>query len=216
LLAPGEDKPQPDKPAANTTPLMTANAEATAAAGDEIIIGERRLISERRVAAMLGYSQRQLQRWRKEQKGPASTKIGRRLFYELDTLQEWIEEKKQVMPAVRIWLTKLPRINRPTSISRGVLADPRLTRSSSPTTTRSDRDPCLQTKIVGFKDDSESSAVWTDLIEMKPRASATLTVILSIRCFGGAARRAESNEPQHRPGRSTGSCRRLVEAPGYR
>ena len=40
-----------------------------------------------------------------------------------------------------------------------------------------------------------------------------LTVILSIRCFGGAARRAESKKPQHRPGRSTGSGRLLVEAP---
>ena len=94
LPAPGEDKPQSDKPATNATPLTTANAEATTAAGDEIIIGERQLISERRVAAILGYSQRQLQRWRKEHKGPASTKIGRRLFYELNTLQEWIEEKK--------------------------------------------------------------------------------------------------------------------------
>lgn len=94
LPAPGEDKPQFDKPAANTTPLTPANVEATVAAGDEIVIGERRLISERRVAAMLGYSQRQLQRWRKERKGPESTKIGRRLFYELNTLQKWIEEKK--------------------------------------------------------------------------------------------------------------------------
>ena len=94
LPVPGEDKQLPEKPVTNTTPLTIANAEATATADDEIIIGERRLIGERRVAAMLGYSQRQLQRWRKEQKGPASTKIGRRLFYELNTLQEWIERKK--------------------------------------------------------------------------------------------------------------------------
>ena len=92
LPVPGEDKRLPDRPA--TIPPTIANAEATATAGDEIIIGERRLISERRVAAMLGYSQRQLQRWRKEQKGPASTKIGRRLFYEINKLQEWIEREK--------------------------------------------------------------------------------------------------------------------------
>lgn len=91
--APSEDTPQSDRGAANTTPLTTTNAQVTVAAGDEIIIGERRLIGERRVAAMLGYSQRQLQRWRKERKGPDSTKIGRRLFYELNTLQKWIEEK---------------------------------------------------------------------------------------------------------------------------
>ena len=95
LPVPGEDKQLPEKPVTNTTPLTVANAEATATADDVIIVGERRLIGERRVAAMLGYSQRQLQRWRKEQKGPASTKIGRRLFYELNTLQEWIERKKR-------------------------------------------------------------------------------------------------------------------------
>jgi hypothetical protein len=59
LPAPGEDKPQPGKPATNITPLTTANAEATAAAGDEFIIGEPRFISERRVAVMLDNSQRQ-------------------------------------------------------------------------------------------------------------------------------------------------------------
>ena len=83
LPTPGEDNRLPDKPATNTTPPTIANAEATATAGDEIIIGDRRFLSERRVAAMLGYSPRQLQRWRKEGKGPPSTKIGRRVFYEI-------------------------------------------------------------------------------------------------------------------------------------
>jgi hypothetical protein len=65
LPAPAEDKRLPDKPAANTAPLTIANAEATAAAGDEIIIGEPRFISERRVAVMLDNSQRQCdtRRW---------------------------------------------------------------------------------------------------------------------------------------------------------
>ncbi|MGB7035194.1 MAG: helix-turn-helix domain-containing protein [Xanthobacteraceae bacterium] len=94
LSVPGKDKWLPDRPATNTAPVTIADPEATAAADDEIIIGERRFISERRVAAMLGYSQRQLQRWRKEQKGPPSTKIGRRLFYEINKLQEWIEREK--------------------------------------------------------------------------------------------------------------------------
>ncbi len=94
LPVPGEGNRLPDKPITNTAPLTIGNAEATTTPGNEIIIGERRFISERRVAAMLGYSQRQLQRWRKEQKGPASTKIGRRLFYEINKLQEWIEREK--------------------------------------------------------------------------------------------------------------------------
>jgi hypothetical protein len=94
LPAPAEDKRLPDKPVANTAPLTIVNAEEMAPADDEIIIGERRLVSERRVAAMLGYSQRQLQRWRKAQKGPPSTIIGRRLFYEINKVQEWVDRDK--------------------------------------------------------------------------------------------------------------------------
>ena len=123
---PGEDKQLPEKPVTNTAPLTIANAEATATADDEIIIGEQRLIGERRVAAMLGYGQRQLQRWCKEQKGPASSKIGRRLFYELNTLQEWIErEKSRVMPAVRIWPQDVPSHQSISFETRNVLAEPR-------------------------------------------------------------------------------------------
>ena len=95
LPVPGEDKRLPDKPATNTAPSTTANAEATATSGDEIITCGLRLISERRVAEELGKSERQLQRWRKKQKGPPSTKIGRRVFYEINKLQEWIEEKNR-------------------------------------------------------------------------------------------------------------------------
>ena len=98
LPVPGEDKRQPDKPATNTAPPTIANPEATApataAAGDEIIIGERRFLGERRVAEMLGCSLRTLQRWRTKGKGPASTKIGRKVFYELNDLQEWIDRGK--------------------------------------------------------------------------------------------------------------------------
>ena len=72
LPVPSEDKRQPDKPATNTTPPTIANPEApaTATADDEIIIDERRLIGERRVAKMLGCHPRTLQRWRTEGKGP--------------------------------------------------------------------------------------------------------------------------------------------------
>jgi predicted DNA-binding transcriptional regulator AlpA len=98
LLVPGEDKRQPDKPATNSAPPTIANPEATApataAAGDEINIGGRRFVSEPRVAEMLGCSLRTLQRRRAEGKSPASTKIGRKVFYELNDLQEWIDRGK--------------------------------------------------------------------------------------------------------------------------
>jgi predicted DNA-binding transcriptional regulator AlpA len=90
----GEDKRQPDKPATDTAPLTITNPEATAAAGDEIIIDGRRFISERRLAEVLGRHPRTLQRWRQQGKGPPSTRIGRSFFYEINEVQEWMDRKK--------------------------------------------------------------------------------------------------------------------------
>jgi hypothetical protein len=93
-----EDERQSDKPATNTTPPTIANPEATApataAAGDEIVIDDRHLLGERRVANMLCCSPRTLQRWHKDGKGPPSTKIGRKTFYELNELQKWMDREK--------------------------------------------------------------------------------------------------------------------------
>jgi len=96
--AKAEDERQPDQPATSTTPQTIANPEVTnpeaANARDEIIIDGRRRLSERRVAKMLGCSLRTLQRRRKEGKGPLSTKIARKVYYELDDLQGWIDGGK--------------------------------------------------------------------------------------------------------------------------
>ena len=98
LPVPSEDKCQPHKSATNTAPPTIANPEATApataAARDEIVIDERRYISQRRVAAILGCAPRTLQRWRTEGKGPPSTKIGRKVYYELNELQKWMDREQ--------------------------------------------------------------------------------------------------------------------------
>lgn len=60
---------------------------------DEIIIDGRRLISDRRVAAMLKVSKRTLQRWHKANKGPPRVKIGGRIFYDEDKLKAWIQDQ---------------------------------------------------------------------------------------------------------------------------
>ena len=60
---------------------------------DEIISDGRRLISERRVEAMLGFCKRTLQRWRQENKGPPWVKIGRRIYYDEDKLKAWIQDR---------------------------------------------------------------------------------------------------------------------------
>ena len=53
------DERQSDKPATNIVPRTIANPQAstpaTAAAGDEIVIDDRHLLVQRRVAKMLGY-----------------------------------------------------------------------------------------------------------------------------------------------------------------
>jgi hypothetical protein len=89
---------RPDKPATNIVPRTIANPEATApataAAGDKIVIDDRELLGERLVAKMFGQSLRTLQRERKKGKGPPSTKIGRKVYYELNDLQEWIDRGK--------------------------------------------------------------------------------------------------------------------------
>ena len=76
LLVPGEDERQSDKPATNIVPRTIANPQAstpaTATAGDEIVIDDRHLLGERRVAKMLGCSPRTLQRWRRKGKAPRS------------------------------------------------------------------------------------------------------------------------------------------------
>jgi hypothetical protein len=95
---PTDHEPQSDTPAPNTGTQTNGTSEArnsaTAAAGDEIVIEGRRLLSERRVAEMLRCSLRTLQRGRKEGKGPPSTKIGRKAYYDLNDLREWIDRGK--------------------------------------------------------------------------------------------------------------------------
>ena len=92
------DERPADKPATNIVPRTIANPRAstpaTAAADDEIIIGGRHLLGERRVAKMLGRHPRTLERWRTKGKGPAFTTVGRKVFYEPNDLQEWIDRRK--------------------------------------------------------------------------------------------------------------------------
>ncbi len=98
LLVPSEDERQSDKPPTNIVPRTIANPQsstsATATAGDEIVIDDRHLLVQRRVAKMLGYHRRTLQRWREEGKGPPSTNIGRKVYYELNDVREWIDRGK--------------------------------------------------------------------------------------------------------------------------
>jgi hypothetical protein len=92
------DERQPNKVTTNIAPRTTANPQATtpatAVAGDRIVIGDREFLGERLVAEMLGCSLRTLQRGRNKGKGPPSTKISRKVYYELNDLQEWIDRGK--------------------------------------------------------------------------------------------------------------------------
>jgi predicted DNA-binding transcriptional regulator AlpA len=94
----GEEERQPDQPISNATLQTISNPEVTnpetANARDEIVIEGRRLLSEPRFAEKLGCSLRTLQRGRKAGKGPPYTKIGRKVYYELNDVQEWIDRGK--------------------------------------------------------------------------------------------------------------------------
>jgi predicted DNA-binding transcriptional regulator AlpA len=96
LLA--DEEPRPDTQAPNTGTRTVGNPEATnpatPAAGEEIVIEGRRLLSEPRFAERLGCSLRTLQRRRKTGKGPPSSKIGRKVYYDLTDVQEWIDRGK--------------------------------------------------------------------------------------------------------------------------
>lgn len=59
---------------------------------DEILVDGRRLLSARRTAAILGKSERTLQRWHTKQYGPPRTKIGNEIFYDERKLSQWIQD----------------------------------------------------------------------------------------------------------------------------
>jgi predicted DNA-binding transcriptional regulator AlpA len=60
----------------------------------EITIGARRYASERRVASTLGISPRTLSRWNRAGIGPPKIKIGRKIFYDLEKISEWLATRE--------------------------------------------------------------------------------------------------------------------------
>jgi hypothetical protein len=67
--------------------VATPQAQST---GDELIVEGRHLVSQQRVAEILAGSVRTLQRWNKRNIGPPLTKVGRRNFYDLEQLTNWL------------------------------------------------------------------------------------------------------------------------------
>jgi predicted DNA-binding transcriptional regulator AlpA len=55
----------------------------------ETIIAGRPVLRQREAAEMLGVSMRTLQRWNDRNAGPTRTKIGGRIYYDLDELTAW-------------------------------------------------------------------------------------------------------------------------------
>jgi hypothetical protein len=75
----GVTHPQPASPTPSPNP-------------DEIVIDGRRLFSARHAAAILGKSERTLQRWHAKNYGPPRTKIGSGIFYDERKLYQWIQD----------------------------------------------------------------------------------------------------------------------------
>ena len=71
--------------------VATPQAQSTS---DELIVEGQRLVSEQRAAEILAVSTRTLQRWNKRNIGPPPTKVGRRTFYDLEQLTNWLRAQQ--------------------------------------------------------------------------------------------------------------------------
>jgi predicted site-specific integrase-resolvase len=52
-------------------------------------------LSRRDPAVQLNISERTLHRWRRLGEGPPVTKVGRRIYYQLPTVREWLRAREQ-------------------------------------------------------------------------------------------------------------------------
>ena len=69
-------------------PVTASNAERG------IEIGGRRYVSAQDVASMLGVSLRTLSRWNAAGAGPPKIKVGKKVFYDLGRLPEWLASRE--------------------------------------------------------------------------------------------------------------------------
>ena len=64
------------------------------AADDEIQIGARRYVSALRMASMLCISVRTLSRWNAAGIGPPKIKLGKRVYFDLGKIPEWLASRE--------------------------------------------------------------------------------------------------------------------------
>jgi predicted DNA-binding transcriptional regulator AlpA len=60
----------------------------------EIVIGARRYVSAQHVTSMLRISPRTLSRWHAAGTGPPKIKIGKKIFYDLVKISEWLDSRE--------------------------------------------------------------------------------------------------------------------------
>jgi hypothetical protein len=89
LLPQPEHRPFEDEQSAPVILPAVAGPQAQSTS-DELIVEGRRLVSEQRAAEILAVGTRTLQRWNKRNIGPPQTKVGRRNFYDLEQLTNWL------------------------------------------------------------------------------------------------------------------------------
>jgi hypothetical protein len=58
-------------------------------------------LSRPKMAEQLGKSERTLERWESLRIGPPVTRIGRELFYNIESAREWLRSREQRMPRER-------------------------------------------------------------------------------------------------------------------
>ena len=89
-MLPGPDARSPEPEPRG--PVMRA-PQPGSTCGETIIAG-RPVLRQREAAEMLGVSMRTLQRWNDRNAGPPRTKIGGRIYYDVDEFTAWVRANK--------------------------------------------------------------------------------------------------------------------------
>jgi predicted DNA-binding transcriptional regulator AlpA len=97
---PARNSSPPQKPVQTMVRRVIDASPQASPAESEMAIGSRRYVSARRVASMLGVSLRTLSRWDAAGTGPPKIKIGKKVFFYLGKISEWLASRG--IPSTRV------------------------------------------------------------------------------------------------------------------
>lgn len=72
---------------------MTKHESASGRDSTPLVSIEQSLLTQRETSRVLHISQRTLQKWRSEGRGPRWLRVGRRIWYRPADIEEWLDEQ---------------------------------------------------------------------------------------------------------------------------